>query len=146
MGRDKGSRSLSDQRRANSVVGTLKIPGPDITRRENKSNSNARGSRRSAQEIFNRTYARWKNVEYSGSSSSVQIDAARCRQIKKKIRNALYHEGPETIEQGKLSYREAAKLHGSKLYNVKKRLDGAYPDLELAEDSWAADLFIQDVF
>lgn len=140
-GRDRGRR---EYRPPNPDAGVLKIPGAAITRREKKCNPGARGSRRSAQEIFNRAYAEWKQVEYSDHTNP--IDASRCRQIKKKIRNALYNEGSDRIQEGKLTYREATKKHGTKLHHVRKRLDGAFTDLELAEDSWAADFFIQDVF
>ena len=142
--RDGRDRVRGEYRPPNPDAGVLKIPGAAITRRENKANPGARGSRRSAQEIFNRAYAEWKQVEYSDHTNP--IDACRCRQIKKKIRNALYNEGSDRIQEGTLTYREATKEHGTKLHHVRKRLDGAFTDLELAEDSWAADFFIQDVF
>ena len=45
-----------------------------------------------------------------------------------------------------MTYREASKKHGTKFNHVQKILDGDFTDLELAEDSWVADFFIQDVF
>ena len=92
-GRDRGRW---EYRPPNLDAGVLKIPDADITRKENKANPGARGSRRSAQEIFNRAYAEWKQVEYSDQTNS--IDVCRCRQIKKKIGNALYNEGSDRIQ------------------------------------------------
>ena len=116
-----------------------------MLRRENRSNPGSRGGRRSAQEVFNRAHASWAGKEYCRETGV--LSNYRCRQIRRKIRPALYSEDDESVfEKGVMNYREASKKHGIRLHALRRRLDASFQLLGMAEDSWAADLFIQEVF
>ena len=135
--RDRRDRGREEQRTLNPDAGGLKIPGQAIMRWEEKTNLGAGGLRRNARENFNGAYTEWKPVKYRDHTKP--IHASRSGQTKKKIRNALYREGSDVIQEGKFTYRETTKQHGTKLHHVRKRVEGVFTDLELAEDSWAAD-------
>ena len=141
----RGTSRNPDGAGSNKNAGVLETPGPNVLRRENRSNPSSRGGRRSAQEAFNRAHALWAGKEYSKETGV--LSNARCRQIRRKIRRALYSGDDESrLEKGMMNYREASKKHGIRLHTLRRRLDASFHLLEMAEDSWAADLFIQEVF
>lgn len=117
--------------------------------RQIRRRSNNRGSY-TVNQIFNRTYSAWKRVLYYKVNGNGDISYDHAGKIRSKIRNLfLRGGGPANIirlEIGKISYKQAKKLHGREISLFSRNLDCAYTILQVTEDGWASECFIHDVF
>lgn len=126
------------------------LPIPSKKNKLRKKNGSSVHLQASQLEIFNMAHAAARNMPFDPNDEHTHaISVSRARRIRGKIRSYLY-DGLNVrkfrILRGSLCYRDVMKKHGEEMYLLRQSLETTFPELQVAEDSWAADAFIIDVF
>lgn len=126
------------------------IPIPPRTQRRRTKINGDSGGAMTPLEIFNNAHSKQRGLQYDPKDEQTHaFSDEQARRLRMKIRKFLYdgqNEASFRIERGSLCYRDAQKKHPGEMELLRRVLDTAFPELQTAEDSWASDLFVQDVF
>lgn len=122
------------------------IPIPSKSNRRRASD----GGVMKAFEIFNTMHAKVRDIVFDLKDEDTHaISIEQAHRIRSKIRNFLYNGTAENefrLIRGSLCYKDAMSKHALNIASLRRKIEYSFPELQVAEDAWAVDLFVKEVF